>query len=267
MRSIGALIGISAAVIVLTLVGTGVIAADSQVTLVRGQNEVVYTGEMLPVEEALAFIDGRYSAVYHWDGQAQAWRTYRPGQPAFLSDLTVLESGKVYWIVTERSVQLTIVEPVPPPPPPPPCVGLADSSYLRSYEEMLQGIARDIDAIESLLDQLEANPALVESPIDANGGFDVEAAVWMMETYQLAIGLQHHATDVSALVAPSEFTSLDDLVEGVAGRLFELGQALQAPLFLPSVDADVFLVSRDLIAVVDVAHQEVRDTAAAWCDA
>ena len=84
MRSIGALIGISAAVIVLTLVGTGVIAADSQVTLVRGQNEVVYTGEMLPVEEALAFIDGRYSAVYHWDGQAQAWRTYRPGQPAFL---------------------------------------------------------------------------------------------------------------------------------------------------------------------------------------
>ena len=59
MRTIGALIGIVAAVIVWTLVGTGVIRTDSQVTLVRGQNEVVYTGKTLPVEEALASIDGR----------------------------------------------------------------------------------------------------------------------------------------------------------------------------------------------------------------
>ena len=85
-------------------------APSADITLEAGFNELVYGGETATVEDALSSIDGLYSAVFHWDNTTQTWSVYRPGQPAFLSDLDTMEFGQVYWIAVSAQVQLTIAD-------------------------------------------------------------------------------------------------------------------------------------------------------------
>lgn len=95
------------------LIGTDDVEADSVLPLQAGLNEIVYSGETAPITQALANIDGLFTAVYQWHGPSQSWRVFRPGQPAFLSDLTTMETNGIYWIAVSSSTELTIAEPAP----------------------------------------------------------------------------------------------------------------------------------------------------------
>ncbi|MBU2008960.1 MAG: hypothetical protein KJ624_03805 [Chloroflexi bacterium] len=51
---------------------------------------------------ALASIAGKYRYAWGFDGRTQTWKLYDPLNPA-LSDLTVLERGKGYWILANEN--------------------------------------------------------------------------------------------------------------------------------------------------------------------
>ena len=261
MRRIGALIGIAVVALSLVLFGTGAIAADSEVPLQRGLNEVVYTGETAPVQEALTSIDGLYSVVFHWDVTAQQWRTFRPPPaPALLSDLTALEEGKIYWIVVDQSLRLTIVEPVPPPPP---CVSPVDSPFMRRYEGIFAAAEGHLAAVEDLAARYEADPELYEEADPTMEQFMVRFE-FDMDTLVAAVGLTDGGAALAALEVPSDFAELAPLLADVARRAGALGESLnwrEGIVFrfeIPEARSDIDEIRAD--------HAELLALAAGWCD-
>ena len=58
--------------------------------------------ETQAISPALQSIDGKYTNLWGYDAEADAWIGYVAGAPSFFNDLHVLEYGKGYWIqVTE----------------------------------------------------------------------------------------------------------------------------------------------------------------------
>ena len=64
----------------------------------------IFTVEGQPtVAAALAAISGKYSVVWDYDSEAQAWLKYDPAAPPYANTLSALNPGDSYWIVaTER---------------------------------------------------------------------------------------------------------------------------------------------------------------------
>jgi len=85
-----------------TLFVQGHIPGTTDIALREGDNLVGYPGTTArPVTEALASIAGKYTKVFGYvDGR---WRQYIVGAPPFVNNLTHLEPGYGYWIVTTEA--------------------------------------------------------------------------------------------------------------------------------------------------------------------
>ncbi|HSH05284.1 MAG TPA: FG-GAP-like repeat-containing protein [Anaerolineae bacterium] len=66
-----------------------------------------------PITTALASIDGAYSAVYHYDWQADSWHlfdtgvlTTHPDLSPVVNDLTTLHFGQAYWLYATSNITL-----------------------------------------------------------------------------------------------------------------------------------------------------------------
>jgi hypothetical protein len=80
------------------------------VHLREGWNNVPYFGPPADPAEALATIDGKYSAVWHWDELNQQYETYdATGEST--GDLTTLAPGRCYWIVATEETDLDLPAP------------------------------------------------------------------------------------------------------------------------------------------------------------
>jgi len=78
------------------------------VNLKTGWNNFVYTGTNRSVTDALADIDKKYTTVLSFDNNAQAWRSFIPGQPRFVNDFGGLFHLHVYWIFMSSAATLTM---------------------------------------------------------------------------------------------------------------------------------------------------------------
>jgi len=135
---------------VLTITGTP-IEPGTAIPLMAGNNLVSYwPSSSLPVEEALASIDGLYTEVHGYADQALS---YYSSLPPELNSLKTMEPGHGYWInMTEPGLLIypgpleegptptppttPTAEPTPPPPtatPTPTVNAGADSSISNSY--------------------------------------------------------------------------------------------------------------------------------------
>lgn len=89
-----------------------VLAAGSEhvragASLVKGWNNVSYSGGSLAPSEALASIEGKYDAVYRWNAATQTYEVYSPVGPAFGNTLSNIADGDAVWIsVTAASATL-----------------------------------------------------------------------------------------------------------------------------------------------------------------
>lgn len=76
--------------------------------LVKGWNNVAYLGSSGTPSEALASIDGKYSAVYRWDPSEGVYEVYAPDAPGFANTLSQISYGDAIWLhVTADSAELT----------------------------------------------------------------------------------------------------------------------------------------------------------------
>jgi hypothetical protein len=77
-------------------------------TLVKGWNNITYSGGTAPPSEALSSISGTYAAVYRWNPATQQYQVYAPGAPGIVNTLTQISSGDTIWLdVTAASASLT----------------------------------------------------------------------------------------------------------------------------------------------------------------
>jgi len=63
-----------------------------------GWNNVAYLGPSGPPSEVLAPHADKYSAIYRWNAETQAYEVYAPGMPAFAATLTELRTGDAVWL-------------------------------------------------------------------------------------------------------------------------------------------------------------------------
>ena len=83
------------------------------VPLAPGFNLEMWTGpDDIPAEIAFAGLGADLQVAFTWDAAAQAFRSYAPGRPAFLNDLTSLSFGDGVWLQVQRD--LTWDQPAPP---------------------------------------------------------------------------------------------------------------------------------------------------------
>jgi len=75
-----------------------------QTDLRFGWNLITYTGDTLPVAQALADINGMYRSAFTYDSATQSFKSYFPTLPAALNSLQQLEAGDAVWIFMEQSV-------------------------------------------------------------------------------------------------------------------------------------------------------------------
>jgi hypothetical protein len=98
-----------AAIVVLTLAGGAVasrVPARAATSLVRGWNNIAYTGSSAPPSEALAPLAGQYNAVYRWNTASQTYELFSPNLPAFANSITSLNEGDAIWVdVSSDSAQ------------------------------------------------------------------------------------------------------------------------------------------------------------------
>lgn len=66
--------------------------------LAAGFNLVTWTADQRPVADAVASLGDTFRAIYAFDAASQRYQTYRAGAPAFLNDLTQLNTGQAVWI-------------------------------------------------------------------------------------------------------------------------------------------------------------------------
>jgi hypothetical protein len=64
--------------------------------LAPGWNNFVYTGEELPVADALELLHGRFDSVFSWDPLVQRFRSYR--SPHLSGGLAALKPFGCYWL-------------------------------------------------------------------------------------------------------------------------------------------------------------------------
>ncbi len=79
-----------------------------------GWNNVAYLGPSGPPSEVLAPYADKYSAVYRWNAETQAYEMYAPGMPAFAATLAELRTGDAVWLnVTGPGLSLPQAASVP----------------------------------------------------------------------------------------------------------------------------------------------------------
>jgi hypothetical protein len=232
-------------------------SADTELQLQPGFNEFVYSGESAPVAEALSSIDGFYDVVFHWDVQAQVWRSFRPPPaPAFLSDFELMEVDNIYWVLVAQSLLLTIVEPVPLPPSPS-CEDPIDGPFMRSSNGMWAVAAEQIGTLGGLLDELEQNPSRLLFA-------DRLGIAWFTGILTVTSELLTSSQMLVALVADDHLAGLE-MASMVAGdTVLQLTVELTDALLVNRVGA--LLALREFIDSADAAHQAVLALAAAWCE-
>ena len=71
--------------------------------LQHGFNLIGWTGP--PIDPAILAqcVGAALDAIFAWDADTEQFRTYRPGAPAFLNDLDVIESGAGIWVLADWS--------------------------------------------------------------------------------------------------------------------------------------------------------------------
>ncbi len=78
-----------------------------------GWNNVTWAGPRTPVTAAIAPLAPRVNRVFSWIAAEQRWRSFTVGVPAFVNDLTTLETGQTIWILVEGDGALTWSQPPP----------------------------------------------------------------------------------------------------------------------------------------------------------
>jgi hypothetical protein len=109
-----ALAGASALLLLSTAAAGATPTPGGQLTvhLERGWNNVPYYGPPIEPEVALAQIEGKYTAVWHWDALEQRYQGYVPAERSS-SDLRTMQPGHAYWIYTTEPAELTVGTPRP----------------------------------------------------------------------------------------------------------------------------------------------------------
>ena len=74
--------------------------------LERGANFVTYLGGAAPIDDVLGGIAG-VSAAFVFDAESQQWLSWRPQGPAFLNQVSSLDSGTPLFLLMERTGTLT----------------------------------------------------------------------------------------------------------------------------------------------------------------
>ena len=88
-----------------TQVSTGEAAADGRsVYLVVGFNLASWTGQAMPIEEAVAGLGTAVEALFFFDSASDAYLAWRRAGPAFLNDVTELAFGDAFFILMARAV-------------------------------------------------------------------------------------------------------------------------------------------------------------------
>jgi pimeloyl-ACP methyl ester carboxylesterase len=73
------------------------------VSLEVGTNLVGFNSStQKPIAEALSSITGKYSSVWAWNSTTKKYEGYFPNQPPFLSDLSVMQPGRGYFIIVTQ---------------------------------------------------------------------------------------------------------------------------------------------------------------------
>ena len=91
-------------------------AAQTEIQLFRGFNEIVWSEGSVEVADGLASIGGRYTAVFRWNNAGQRWDTFAPQLPSALQGFSQLERGRAYWIAMTESGTLVPGREVDPAP-------------------------------------------------------------------------------------------------------------------------------------------------------
>ena len=110
------------------------VAADSLVAteafpLLQGFHEVRWDAENSTPEATVAQLNrsperlGDVAAIFEWQNDTQSWAIFRTTGPAFLSGLSMLREGHVYWFQVAGIGDAPIAEldPAPEPEPPAEC--------------------------------------------------------------------------------------------------------------------------------------------------
>ncbi|MBI5947959.1 MAG: hypothetical protein HY875_07465 [Chloroflexi bacterium] len=90
-----------------TTIATAAPGAEAGGALVKGWNNVAYTGSTKPPAEALASLAGNYSTVYRWNATTKAYEVFAPNAPGFVNTITSLNKGDAIWVnVTAEGAEL-----------------------------------------------------------------------------------------------------------------------------------------------------------------
>lgn len=92
--------GILLGIVVLAL-PPGDLGAQDTVSLEGGWNNVAYSGETLPLDEAFGSTLPLVESVWQWRALTQDWLAAFTTQPA-VSSLGTIENGAAYWILASR---------------------------------------------------------------------------------------------------------------------------------------------------------------------
>jgi hypothetical protein len=96
-----------------TLPGGFSLTVPLPVSLKPGWNEFVYIGAQADVRDALASIEGKYTALFHWtnSGEGGRWAGFHPGLPGWAQGLTSVEPCAAYSILMTEDATLVPLQP------------------------------------------------------------------------------------------------------------------------------------------------------------
>lgn len=84
--------------------------APTRIALFLGDNAVAYTGPTRTIEDAFGGALGALAAIWQFDADTQAWRSWNPSLPLALRDFDTLVHGQAYWIVTSNQISWNLTE-------------------------------------------------------------------------------------------------------------------------------------------------------------
>ena len=85
------------------------ITAGKTISLEVGTNLVGFNSDtQKPIAEALSSIAGKFTSVWAWNSTTKKYAGYFPNQPPFLSDLSVMQPGRGYFIIVTQKTDWTV---------------------------------------------------------------------------------------------------------------------------------------------------------------
>lgn len=103
---------LASAAFALVSLGAALVAGDgharANTSLVKGWNNIAYSGSSAAPSEAFAAISGQYDSIYRWNAATQSYDVYAPNMPSFGNTLTQVANGEAVWIsLTAESASLS----------------------------------------------------------------------------------------------------------------------------------------------------------------